>query len=336
MKLAFILPGIPKPIGGFKFIYRLAEDLSKNHSVVVYHQSIDIGSVARLKYIILLRLNKFRRYPLETFNIKVRYLFNDASLLTFSHMYVCSWQLLKRNFSLIERSPNRFKHIVMDLPGYMGRAEDILYVWRNLKIEYLTISNYLTEYFTDNVGGKVKYIGCLLPKVFKVDRSINRDIDVLMNYSTGSYKNSEMVVTLSLELRKLGLSVCLFGRESNSDLENAGVIFFVNLNDEEISKIYQRSKVFVSISHFEGFGLPALEALYYGAHLVTWDYYGNRDYLDDRIMSIVSGDEDLVEFIAGRVSDVNSGKSFQRVKSLNVLSKWLKFSDAQFKVLLGL
>jgi len=243
---------------------------------------------------------------------------------------------MRRNFIAIQESPRKFKHIVMDLPGYMGPVDEILYVWRNLKIEYFAISNYLMEYFSKNVGGNVKYIGCLVPKVFPVNQSIKKDIDVLMNYSTGLYKNSERVVSLALELTELGLTVGLYGREHCSDIELAGVKYFVNLNDKEVSVLYQRAKVFVSISHFEGFGIPALEAIYYGAYLVTSDYLGNRDYLDENVMCILSGEEDLGPFIKEKVLLSENYNENQYIKSMDFVSRWLNFSEAQYNVLLGI
>lgn len=48
--------------------------------------------------------------------------------------------------------------------------------------------------------------------------------------------------------------------------------------DTDLARLYATADVFVYASHFEGFGLPPLEAMACGTAVVTTDCGGNRDY----------------------------------------------------------
>lgn len=48
--------------------------------------------------------------------------------------------------------------------------------------------------------------------------------------------------------------------------------------DKELAHLYRRADVFVSTSHYEGFGLPPLEAMACGTPVVTTDSGGIRDF----------------------------------------------------------
>jgi glycosyltransferase involved in cell wall biosynthesis len=57
--------------------------------------------------------------------------------------------------------------------------------------------------------------------------------------------------------------------------------------DAELRAFYNRIGIFVLPSHFEGWGLPGVEALACGAALVTADSVGNRDYAIDGHTALV-------------------------------------------------
>jgi glycosyltransferase involved in cell wall biosynthesis len=53
---------------------------------------------------------------------------------------------------------------------------------------------------------------------------------------------------------------------------------FINPSDRELAELYRSCAVFVSATWVEGFGLPPLEAMAYGAPVVMTDSGGGRDY----------------------------------------------------------
>jgi len=59
------------------------------------------------------------------------------------------------------------------------------------------------------------------------------------------------------------------------------------LSAEEVSRMLQRTSVFLSLSHREGFGMPPLEAMACGAYVVGYDAFGGREFLRPGISSPV-------------------------------------------------
>ena len=55
-----------------------------------------------------------------------------------------------------------------------------------------------------------------------------------------------------------------------------------------VDELYNSSRIFLSTSEIEGFGLPALEAMACGAALITSDNGGARDYAFDHTTALVS------------------------------------------------
>jgi hypothetical protein len=60
---------------------------------------------------------------------------------------------------------------------------------------------------------------------------------------------------------------------------------------DEVARILQRTDVFLSVSHREGFGMPPLEAMACGAYVVGYDALGGREFLRPDLSSpVVTGD----------------------------------------------
>jgi hypothetical protein len=73
------------------------------------------------------------------------------------------------------------------------------------------------------------------------------------------------------------------------------------LNEAGVAELLQRSKIFMSFSHFEGFGLPPLEAVLCGNQVIGYTGQGAQEYwLPDVFEAVESGD--VVAF-AQRVLD---------------------------------
>ncbi|MFM2074268.1 MAG: hypothetical protein RJB34_573 [Pseudomonadota bacterium] len=63
------------------------------------------------------------------------------------------------------------------------------------------------------------------------------------------------------------------------------------LNEAGVAELLQRSKIFMSFSHFEGFGLPPLEAALCGNQVIGYTGQGAKEYwLPDVFEAVESGD----------------------------------------------
>ena len=62
---------------------------------------------------------------------------------------------------------------------------------------------------------------------------------------------------------------CLPGRKVEDFQLNQQVVFIDDLQDEDLPALYKASEVFVTLSYYEGFGLPVLEAMASGTPVVS-------------------------------------------------------------------
>lgn len=61
----------------------------------------------------------------------------------------------------------------------------------------------------------------------------------------------------------------------------AGVEMYQGLSNEELMSWYQRAELFVSLSTYEGFGIPVLEGLYFGCNVLCADIPVYRELFED-------------------------------------------------------
>jgi len=73
------------------------------------------------------------------------------------------------------------------------------------------------------------------------------------------------------------ISVWTFGRVPKKEIP-AWIDFHPNISDDDLASLYNKTQIFVSASHYEGWGLPGSEAMACGAALASTDNGGVRAY----------------------------------------------------------
>lgn len=77
------------------------------------------------------------------------------------------------------------------------------------------------------------------------------------------------------------------------------------LNEDDVANLLQRSKIFMSFSHFEGLGLPPLEAALCGNQVIGYTGQGGKEYWDQRVFTqIESGD--VIQFAQAVVDKIQA------------------------------
>ena len=66
------------------------------------------------------------------------------------------------------------------------------------------------------------------------------------------------------------------------------VRFYLQPSDRELNELYNNTSIFVTPSHYEGWGLPGAEAMACGAALVSTDHGGVRAYASDNETALLS------------------------------------------------
>ena len=86
------------------------------------------------------------------------------------------------------------------------------------------------------------------------------------------------------------------------------------LNEAGVAKLLKRSKIFMSFSHFEGLGLPPIEAVLSGNQVVGYTGQGGNEYWDERaFVRIESGDVvGFAKAVLQKIQDLEANPSLQQ------------------------
>jgi glycosyltransferase involved in cell wall biosynthesis len=137
--------------------------------------------------------------------------------------------------------------------------------WKSHQSKKIAVSKYLADWIgTDIVIGNGTH-----ERFY--DIGLERDIDVLI---VGNYEPNKNIDETIREAKKLGNRVAWMGRATT---HFEGIARFESPKIEEIPKIYNRAKIFLSMSKDEGWGRPIAEAVACGVPRVINRNGGNRE-----------------------------------------------------------
>lgn len=135
-----------------------------------------------------------------------------------------------------------------------------------------------------------------------------RDIDVLIEGNDEPNKNINYAIGLAKEAG--AKKIVWLGRSTHPV---NGVETIENPPQEDIPGIYARAKVFLKLSHSEGFCLPILEAMACGALVVTWPMGGN-DFCKDKVNCLSSKDFQLKTHAVASILENLYPKAFEEIR----------------------
>lgn len=177
----------------------------------------------------------------------------------------------------------------------------------------------------------LKFLKGLYPKIKKNILKINLSIKKI-NRS----KNKLNLITCML--RKLPSHYFLLLFYLKDKLPNKWKIEIIdNMTNKELYSKYLQSKIFLSFSHFEGFGLPPLEAALHGNKVIGYDGGGGKEYWKKPIFNKVEyGDiQYFGDLILREVNNYKHSWLKETSKQRNFLKKKYSF-DNEKKALLKL
>lgn len=136
---------------------------------------------------------------------------------------------------------------------------------RILTVSEFSKSEIIKHYKVDNERISVVHNICRMP----VTKTSEKQHFILFVGSLNPRKN---LVTLleAYEQANISLQLYIIGEKEKSFasspelrkyLANSNIVFKGYVSDEELDKYYQAAQLFVSLSHYEGFNIPVLEAL---------------------------------------------------------------------------
>jgi|TARA_B110000238_G_C16075481_1_gene416912 hypothetical protein len=300
--IEFLLPGLPAPIGGFKVIYQHAQTLTAfGYTVNVQHVNPTLyragfirKSLSYLNFIRRQYFYKWKTYPKQyglQFSVSNRIILKGKTNL----LVVASWQLLEQVMADHQLRNENVMHICQDFPGYMGPKEKVIESWMHM-IPYLSVSRYLSrEILRANPSARVMYLPSIAGTSAITNVSDKKE-KIFCVISSGTYKNQPRLIEL-LNMLSGHIAIETFSRSPRPLSLNSSIKHFQNLSDDEIEMGYSEAKYSICYSEFEGFGLPAFDAMSNSCISFTTDNLGNRDYIQPTKNCIMlDGSDVMVDF----------------------------------------
>jgi len=315
MRINFLLPFYPKlPIGGFKVHYEYANRLAeRGHSVSVLHPctveeptgwKANLSRTGKLAVDFLSNQETVGWYPLR----------NEVQLLSVADLsernvpaaditLATSWATAEMARSYTSKVGEVFQ-IVYDYELWMTanadlrqRMEAAFRATKNCIATSPSVAAMLREIGVQPVA----YIPCGLDLgEFGIDTPIESRLPESIGFPAReqSSKGTADAVKAVEILRSRGpqsLRVSAFGpRRVNGLPDDVRVEW--SPNSRQLRAFYNSISIFVFPSHFEGWGLPGMEALACGAALVAADSVGIRDYAchEETALMVPRGRPDLL------------------------------------------
>lgn len=146
-----------------------------------------------------------------------------------------------------------------------------------------------------------------------IDKNIDRNIDYI---SIGSAPNKRFDLVERIALNESNKSFVHIGKQS-SNLNNVQVING-KIDNLEMCNLYQSSKNLLFLSDFEGFGMPLVEALYFGCNVFFSDLEVFKEILTKLSLNYII-DEDKSKYIGKKLLKVHYSKN--TFKKVNIFLK---------------
>lgn len=304
MKITFVLPGYPAPIGGFRVVYEYANHLvAREHEVTIVHarflRNFDPPPnfyrwLRRKTGNLLTRISmpNLQWLPIDK-RVRMLYVREPIarSVPNSDVVLATAWQTAEY-VTDYSSSKGRKYYLVQDFPPYMGSQERIEASWK-LPFEKVTVSRWLYDKVV-SVTGTNHLVnvpnGIAFRRFRKIEDINNRPKRISMMYSPGKYKGAKDGIH-ALEIckrRHPDLQMTVFGRVLRPRQIPSWIEYRFNIPEEELVHLYNQTRIFLCSSLAEGFALPPAEAMACGCAVVSTDCGGNRDYAEDGITALLS------------------------------------------------
>ncbi len=313
MKITFLLPcaGGVKPVGGLKVVYEYANRLAKSHVVRVVHPALLLMDAPTSAY-----PKKLLRYmqraidksfsPSKWFQLDPlvrlmwKFSLSEQHIPDSDVVIATAWQTAEWVRTYDARKGSKF-YLIHDYEHYMVADQDTkkrMTATYTVGMHNIVTSPAGIEMLASCGASFDSYIPNGIDfNVFKMERDIDGDTRVSIGFPSRpeSFKGTrDAVAALQMLHSRLGgkITVWSFGGRKPNYLPD-WIDYYERPSDALLCDLYNRSKIFVVPSHFEGWGLPGAEAMACGAALASTDNGGVRAYAEHGQTALLSEPKDI-------------------------------------------
>jgi glycosyltransferase involved in cell wall biosynthesis len=298
MRISIVLPGfVGSPTGGLKVAYQYANSFAaKGHVVTLVHQVPDSSVFSPKSYAIYLvgkiyQLTRDAAYVPwfeldERIHATTLWRISDRGLPPADVTILTGWSTAERSSARATQA-GIFVQLVYDYEFWRSDPKSRPAIERALSrgdVHHVATSVAVAEMLRGFGVTPVATIPSGLdPNEFGIDVDVSsRPMTLTFCLRPEPHKDAgTALATIELVLAaRPQLSVECFGRWRGSELP-PGIHLRGQLSAEELRAFYNRSRIFLFTSQYEGFGLPAAEAMACGAAVVSTRSGGVEDFLRD-------------------------------------------------------
>lgn len=351
MRITFVLPSLSfVPIGGYKVVYQYANAFAQlgHHVEIIHVEKIATRKVTvkRIFKSMLIDLKILNQKNINWFkfvngvNVHCVTTFDSKNFPNADVIVATAWQTANPVCSLPLDKGKKF-YFIQDHVVENGHEKEINDTWK------LPMTNIVIATWLKDVGEGLG-VSCELVQNF-VDRNEfyvtnpfeNRKPSISMLYHEEKLKGSEDgIKALGIVLSKYPkIKVKLFGVSSRPSNLDPRIEYYEKYNADKLREdIYNKTSIFLSTSHSEGWGLTATEAMSCGNALVSVENGGVMDFGIEGKTALLSkiGDiEKISQNIEQLIEDDGLRKKLQK-NSVDVVSKFsIESSSKKFLSILN-
>ena len=191
-----------------------------------------------------------------------------------------------------------------------GNAINFTSNLKSLDICYKKAKNIFTISNTVNEIVKISFPFCKT-KIFKLNQSVNT------NKFYPSKKKQNLITYMPRKLSHHADFLIYLLRKKIT--KNWKIKPLINLDQNKIASNLSKSKIFLSFSHMEGFGLPPLEAAIAGNKVIGYDGISGKEYWKKPIFTKIEYG-DFKKFVKEILVNINKSSN---TKKFNIIRKKL-------------
>jgi hypothetical protein len=296
INIVYILPSSKKPAGGPKVIYEHSDAINK---LKLRNVSSEILHLKKKKFFKILNSLKKNFINKNRYGWELKDLKTDKNFFP-SKNWISNDIVTKKNISF-----NKYQDFII-IPEIMAHLANDLCIKKKIKYaifvmgayamnstseyEELKKSYYNSEFILTLSNDSSKCVSHIFPelknKIIKINLSIN-------NHRFLSRKKNNLITYMPRKLPTDSHILKIFLKENLADKWK--LLPLENLNEMELNKYLCISKIFLSFSDFEGFGLPPLEAALAGNMVIGYTGGGGNEYWKTPLFNKIQKG-DILEF----------------------------------------